>query len=135
MFKLNLKFDGVSLLFSLRHFECDGHTVQILTQRRLLTPLTSTVKLSLFTHAHSSPLSLAARLHQCCSNHSRYINNSWTFSRQTSLYIVCSYINILCTYALHIVCVYVFIYFVYIDRYCTCVYVCIYTLIYINIYT
>ena len=33
---------------------------------------------------HSSPRSLAARLHWCCANHSHYINNGWTFSRQTS---------------------------------------------------
>ena len=46
-------------------------------------PLTSTVKSLLFTHAHSSPL-LAARLHRCCSNCSCYVNNGWTFSRQTS---------------------------------------------------
>ena len=32
------------------------------------TPLTSTVRSSLSTHAHSSPLSLAARLPQCCRN-------------------------------------------------------------------
>ena len=51
-------------------------------------PLTSTVKSSLFTHAHSSPLSLAARLHQCHLNCSRYINNGWTFSGQTSSYII-----------------------------------------------
>ena len=44
----------------------------------------STVKSSLFTHAHCSPPCLAARLHRCCPNHSRYINNGWTFSRQTS---------------------------------------------------
>ena len=43
--------------------------------------LTSTVKLSLFTHVHSSPLSLAARLYQCHANHSLYINIGWTFSR------------------------------------------------------
>ena len=46
--------------------------------------LTSTVKSSLFTHVHSSPLSLAARLHRCCTNCSCYINNGWTFFRQTS---------------------------------------------------
>ena len=50
----------------LSHFECDGYTVHMLTQWHVPPPLTSTVKLSLFTHAHSSPLFLAARLHQCC---------------------------------------------------------------------
>ena len=37
--------------------------VHMLTQQCLPPPLTSTVKSSLFTHAHSSPLSLAAKLH------------------------------------------------------------------------
>ena len=60
MFKLNAKFDAGSLLYSLSHVECDGHTVRMLTQWHVLPPLTGTVKLSLFTHAHSSPLSLAA---------------------------------------------------------------------------
>ena len=83
MFKLNAKFDADVLLYLLSHFECDGHTVHMLTQLCLPPPLTSTVKLSLFTHAHSSPLSLAARLHQCRANCS-YINNGWTFSGQTS---------------------------------------------------
>ena len=82
MFKLNTKFDANSLLYLLSHFKCDGHTVHMLTQRCLPPPLTSTVKSSLFTHAHSTPLSLAARLHQCLANHSCYINNGWTFSRQ-----------------------------------------------------
>ena len=57
MFKLNAKFDADSLLYSLKHFGCDGHTVHMLTQRCLLPPLTSTVKSSLFTHPHSNPLS------------------------------------------------------------------------------
>ena len=61
-------------------FECDGHTVHMLIQQRLPPPLTSTVQLSLFTHAHSSPLSSAARLHWCCANHFCYINNGWSFS-------------------------------------------------------
>ena len=42
------------------------------TQRRLLPPWTSIVKSSLFTHAHSSLLSWAARLHRSCANHSCY---------------------------------------------------------------
>ena len=84
MFKLNTKFDADSLLYSLGHFECGGHTVHMLTKWHLPPPLTSTVKLSLFTHVHSSPLSLAARLHQCHANCFHYIKNGWTFSKQTS---------------------------------------------------
>ena len=84
MFKLHAKFDADSLLYLLSHFECNGCTVHMLTQRHLPPPLTSTVNLSLLTHAHSSPLSLAARFHRCHTNCSRYINNGWTFSGQTS---------------------------------------------------
>ena len=54
-------------------------------------PLTSTVKLSVFTHVHSSPLSLAARLYQCCANCSHYINNGWTFSRPTSYTVIVTF--------------------------------------------
>ena len=32
MFKLNAKFDADSLLYLLSHFECNGHTVHMLTQ-------------------------------------------------------------------------------------------------------
>ena len=81
MIKHNAKFDADFLLYSLSHSECNVHTVHMLTQQCLLPPLTSTVKLSLFTQAHASPLSLAARLHWCHSNHSYYINNGWTLSR------------------------------------------------------
>ena len=84
MFKLNAKFDTGLLLYSLSHFECNGHTVHILTQQHLPPTLTSTVKLSLFMHVHSSPLSLAARFHQCHINHCCYSNNCWAFSCQTS---------------------------------------------------
>ena len=42
---------------------------------------------SIAVHAHSSPLSLAARSHRCHTNRSNYINNGWTFSGQTSSYI------------------------------------------------
>ena len=76
------KCDTELLLYLLSHFECNGHTVHMLNQWHLLPPLTSTVKLSLFTHVHSSPVSLAARLHWCHANCSHYINNGWTFSRQ-----------------------------------------------------
>ena len=85
MFKLNAKFDAYLLFYSLSYFEYDGHRVHMFTQQCLPIPTsTSIVKLSLFMHAHSSPLSLAAKLHQCCTNHSRYINNGWTFSGQAS---------------------------------------------------
>ena len=53
----------------------------MLTQRCLPPPLTSTVKSLLFTvlnNVHSSLLSLASRWHQCCANHSYYMNNGWT---------------------------------------------------------
>ena len=84
MFKLKAKCDAYSLLYLLSHFEWDGHTVHMLTPQHLPPPMTSTVKSSLFTHVHSSPLFLAARLHWCHTNSSRYINNAWTFSGQTS---------------------------------------------------
>ena len=74
----------------LSHFECDGLTVHMLTQQHLPPPLTSTVKSPLFTQVHSSPLSLADGLQWCCTNHCRYINNCWAFSRQIR---VCVYIT------------------------------------------
>ena len=80
---LSLMQNLMQIRCSLSHVECDSHTVHKLTQQHLLPPLTSRVKSSLFTHAHSSPLSLIARLHWCLTNHSRYINNGWTFSRPT----------------------------------------------------
>ena len=82
--KCNTKSDVDLLLYLLRHFECDGHTVHMLTQQCLPPSLTGTVKLSLFTRVHSSPLSLAARLHRCRTNRPCYINSGWTFSGQTS---------------------------------------------------
>ena len=74
MLKLNAKFDTDSLLYSLSHFECNDHTVHILSTVYHLvvsilvsilvsTSLTSIVKSSLFTHAHSTPFSLTASLH------------------------------------------------------------------------
>lgn len=71
MFKLNAKCDADWLIYSLSNFECKGHTVQMHT--RLAPPLTNTVKSQLSKHADSSPLSLAARLHSCHANHSRYM--------------------------------------------------------------
>ena len=78
VFKLNAKLDADSLLCLPSHFECDGCRVHILTQWCLPSPLTTTVKPSLFTYVHSSPLSLAARLHWCHTSHSCYIRNGWT---------------------------------------------------------
>ena len=83
LFKLNTRFDADSLLYLLSHFECNSHMVHMLTQQCLLPPLSSTVKSSLFTQVHSSPLSLIARLHRSHANLSHYINNGWTFSGQT----------------------------------------------------
>ena len=64
MFKLNAKLDADLMVYLLTHFGCDSREVPMLTQKHLPPPLTSTVKSSLFTYAHSSPLSLAARLRQ-----------------------------------------------------------------------
>ena len=49
MFKLNAKFDTDSLLYSLSHFECDGHTVHMLTQRHL-RPYWIIVQWSYYSH-------------------------------------------------------------------------------------
>ena len=55
MFKFKAKLnDADSSLYLLSHFECDSHTVHVLTQQHLPPPLMS----SLLTQAHSSPLSL-----------------------------------------------------------------------------
>ena len=83
MFKRNTKLDADLLLYLLSHVEWDSHTVHMLTRWCPPSPLTSTVKSPLFTHVHSSPLSLAARLHLCHANHSHYINNGWTFPGRT----------------------------------------------------
>ena len=91
MFKPNTKSDADSLLYSLSLFECHSHIIHTITQGCLLSPLTSTVKSSLCMHEHPSPPSLAARLCQCCTHHSHYINNGWTFSRAT-LYIFSSHL-------------------------------------------
>ena len=64
----------------------------MLTQQCLPPPLTSSVKSSLFTHSCSSPLSLVARLHRCGANHSYFVNNDWTFSRQTTYTYTCIYL-------------------------------------------
>ena len=79
MFKLNAKSEAYSFLYSLSHFESNGHTVHMLTQQYPPPPLTSTMKSSLFMYVHSSPFSLAASLHQCRAKHSCYINNAGLF--------------------------------------------------------
>ena len=48
------------MLYSLSHFECDSHTVYMLTQHHVLLSLVTSTVRSLFTHAHSNPLTLAA---------------------------------------------------------------------------
>ena len=82
MFKLNAKSDADLLLYSLSHFECNGCTAHMLTQRCLSPPLSSTVKSSLS--------------HTCIQVHSPWlpnysnvvetilVNNGWAFSRQAS---------------------------------------------------
>ena len=110
MFKLNAKFDADLLLHSLSHFECNSHRVHMFTQCCLPPPMTSIVKLSLFTHVHSSSLSLSARLHRCCSDCSHYVNNVWTFPGQVSCVCVCVCV---CMYT-HFIWYMVYIYLAYI---------------------
>ena len=84
---MNTKFDADSLLYSLilnvtaTQYTCSFNSA--CHPHRLVQWSES----SLFTQAHSSPPSLIARLHRCHPNHFHYINNGWTFSRQT-LYIL-----------------------------------------------
>ena len=88
MFKLNAKSDADLLLYALSHFECNSHTVHMLTQWRLPPPLTSTVKSSLSIQAcafQSTPLGCQFTL-MLPANCSCYINNGWTFSGQTFIY-------------------------------------------------
>ena len=95
MFKLNAKFGEDSLLYSGSHFACDGHTVHMLIQGCLPPLLTSTVKLSLFMHAHSSPLFLAARLCPWLTKCSCYIIMAWLFPDRPCMYVfmyICMYI-------------------------------------------
>ena len=82
MFQLNEKFDADSLLYSLSHFECNSHTVHMLTQWHLWPPLT--IQWSRHYSCMCITFSLAARLRRCCINSSHYINNGWSFPRQTS---------------------------------------------------
>ena len=70
-----------SLIHNLMKIHCSARSVilNVMATRcqclmPSIPPLTSMVKSSLFTHVHSSSLSLAARLHQCRTNHSHYIN-------------------------------------------------------------
>ena len=84
MFKLNAKFDADLLLYSLSHFECDGHTVHMLTQWHLLPPLTKYNEVVIVhTRAFQSTL-LGCRVMSMSCKPSRDINNGWTFSGQTS---------------------------------------------------
>ena len=140
MFKLNANFYADLLLYSLSYIDCDCHTVHVLTQWCLPPPLTSTVKSSLFTHAHSSPLSLAVRLHRCSTNCSHYINNGWTFSEQTIIYIyiykyVEIYVNIyLYTFIYSYIIYWVYWEYIVLKVMCMCVYTYTHTHTYIYIH-
>ena len=78
MFELYTKSDTDLLLYWLSHFECNSHTVHMLTQPCLPPPLTATMK-SLFTHAHSSLRPLPSKLHWCCTSHSHYVTMAGLF--------------------------------------------------------
>ena len=61
MLKLDAKFDADSLLYSFSHFECDDHTVHVLTKRRL------TVALLVQQRQHCT--------HMCITGHSIWLPN------------------------------------------------------------
>ena len=93
-----------SLMQYLMQIPCSIHSIILnvmATQYRCsskasTTPTGQYSELLLFTHAHSSPLSLAARLRRCHANHSCYVHNSRTFSGQTwyvHIYISFKYCN------------------------------------------
>ena len=85
MFKVNTKFDADSLFYILN--------VMTTQNTCSLNGIYCPHWLVQWSHHHSCmdipvhtwTLSLAARLHWCCTNHSCYINNCWTFFWQTSL--------------------------------------------------
>ena len=83
MFKVNAKFDADS--FSTCSVILNTMATQYSCSLSGASPLTltSTLKSSLFIHAHSSLFSLAAKLHWFWANCSHYINNGWIFSGQT----------------------------------------------------
>ena len=56
IFKLNAKFDADSLLYSLSHFECNSHTVHMLTQQHPPPPLTPSEVIIVHTCAFQSML-------------------------------------------------------------------------------
>ena len=87
--------EGSSLMQNLLQIHCSTYLVILNAMATQYTCSLSgvyqpqwliTVKSSLFTHSHSSPLSLAVRLHQCHTNCSHYINNGRNFSGQTLCY-------------------------------------------------
>ena len=83
MFKLNAKFDVDSLLYLLSHFECDSHTVHMLTQWHVPAhrPVQWSHHCSHMSISVPSPSPLTAMLHRCHTT-CYYINNGWTFSGQ-----------------------------------------------------
>ena len=84
MVKLNAKFDADLLLCLLSHFECYNHTIHVLTQWHLL-PNGQVQCTSHCSHmcipVHRPWLSGHVNIAQ---NILHYINNGWTFSRQSS---------------------------------------------------
>ena len=88
-FKLNTKLDGDLLLYSLSHFECEGHTGHVLTQQCLLPPLTSTVKSSLM-HVRSGPIFLATSLRRYHANCSHMLTVAGLFPDRPCV-CVCTY--------------------------------------------
>ena len=127
MFKLHTKFDADPLVYAFSHFQYDSHTVHMLTQWCLPPPLANTVKVSLFTYVHSSPLSLTARLHECVQTVHVILTMLGLFLDYIYIYIWPPYSPGMC------MCVYVYTH-IQIWGVCVCVCVYIYNIMYIPCY-
>ena len=76
--KLNAKFDADSLLYSPSHFECEGHTVHMLTHWS--TTLTASYSEVVTVHTCTfQSIPLGCQVTSMSPNCFRYINTGWAF--------------------------------------------------------
>ena len=97
MLTLNAKLDADSLLYLLSHLNAMATqcTCSLNSTYQPHWLIQWSHHYSRIQHMYSSPLSLAARLHQGHANCSHYINNSWTFPDRPWYILIHMYIFIL----------------------------------------